>query len=48
VDTKIEPVVEVTVYGGTIDNGTRKEGSRRKEWGEFQTTVTRKINEGIR
>jgi hypothetical protein len=48
VDAKIEPVVEVTVYGGIIDNGAKKNGSRRKEWGKFQTTVTRKISEGIR
>jgi hypothetical protein len=44
VEIEVELAVEMTVYeeGGTIDNGTKKEGSRRKEWGKFQTTVIRK------
>ena len=32
---EVKPVVEVTVYGGVeseiIDNGTRKEGSKKRE-----------------
>jgi hypothetical protein len=39
--------IEVTVYGGAvkrkiIDNGTKKEGSGRKERGKFQTAVITK------
>jgi hypothetical protein len=43
VEVEVKPV-EVTVYGGKeiIDNGIKKEGSRRKEWGKFQTTVIRR------
>jgi len=54
VEVEGEPVVKMTVYGGTkegvIDNGTKKEGSKRKEWGKFQTTVIaeKNISDGIR
>jgi hypothetical protein len=44
VEVEVKPVVEVTVYGGggdngVINNGNKKEGSRRKEWGKFQVAV---------
>lgn len=41
-EVEVEPVAEVTVYGGIkgmINNGTKKEGGRRKERSKFQMTV---------
>jgi len=42
VDAKIEPAVEVTVYGGIIDNGTKE----REAEGENGVNSKRPLPEG--